>query len=651
MSEVVLNVDDSGAHIVSAGSEFSGVYRMHSGAMPEPISVAPGGENRVLVCAAARAGAVLVTIVYGDESIYEDQSWEVFPGAPLKVLSNETPAEVTFEQVGSELPQVELLVADSGVAVPELEFLVLNAGTGVRLGSASASDVVLGWRDTRPLSGAPEEFTSYAFITNGGAEFIDSDPDFNGRPSVAWTEEQAGGYRYSGSVAGLWDFLGAGGASLVMAIIKPPRDRGWGGLTLWRRVSGDGPALDLSIDGGYRVALGYYDDEDVSPSIELTSRDEIIEDGTSMVLILLKNESGVQLYRQGAWELLDDDVTGTTPPTPTDALPMLGIPSSGGVQTNLKIADFRIWKELPSDLNETIDEYIEMAVTEYGVDDSVRPGFPWVTGADVMLRANRGVVHTDESIIYLPGDPTMAGSAVQGWGDTRTEGEADFFGPRPDGEQTYPSLETSDELSGHDVVRSYGATGTVEGTIVGHSLEETSADAALPLYSSEFTLGFISVPTDDEGPNRGGIIIATNSSAGPTDVFVWRLTSSGQLYLLITADGETDLEVTLEIGTQVFERPYAFMARLGNGSVKLEAWDLSDEDSHFELAEPTTWAGTNPPDHLVLFDYPAYYNASQFFDGKSAELFMHPDRVPDSEVRNWISYARRRYLEVDWSSV
>lgn len=644
MSGVSLKVDDSGSHVVAAGSELGEVYLMHSGALPEAISVEPGGENRTLVCVGVRCGVVLVTIAYSDDSLYEDQSWEVFPGAPLKVLANEVPETVTIEQVGSELPQIEALVAESGVELLELEFLVLNAGAGVRLGVGPQSDVVLGWRDTRPISGAPAEFSAWSFITNGGAQFIESDPDFAGKPSVEWTETQTAGYRYSDLETGLWDFMGLRGEFLFMAIMKPPVDRGWTGNTFWRRelaVSG----LDLAIDPGYRVKYTVNNPDEVEESA--TGTKEIIEDGTSMVFILRKSSAGLQLYRQGEWVLLGSPTVGSY----VDSLdrPVLGISGSGGIDTNLKFADIRIWKTMPDDVQSKIDEYIEMAVSEYGADDSVRQGHPWVSNSYAMFRANRGVqiipgaVITDKSSGVAT---TFVGTAVAGWYDPRPEGpEFDFYFVGDTGlPETLPSLEEAGPLDGHMAIRGYG--GGASGVTDTHRLIANTA--VVPLLGGEFTIPFVIQPDSALGSTwKGGAVLATGGSGG-LDVFYLSITTSGAVFLFIARSGEDDIELSLPIGPQVFGHALAVILSVSSTSIQLKAEDLTT-GSQYSAGMSVAWGGVVPSFAMRLFDFDSYYAASQWFEGKISELTFIAENASNATREEWFTYCRRRYRSgIDW---
>lgn len=642
MSEVVLKVDDSGAHIVSAGSEFSSVYRMHSGAMPEPISVEPGGENRVLVCAAARVGTVLVTIVYDDDSVYEDQSWEVFPGAPLKVLSSETPTEVTVEQVGSELPQVEVLVADSGVGVVGREFLVLNAGAGVRTGSAAYSENVYGWRDVRPISGAPLEFI-WAQHLGHGSRLIEADPDFNGHASVIWEylvddEDNLYGsatYAYP-EVADLWDFLGPQGEFLWMAILRPPNDGGSGG-PLFGLLS-DTQGFNLDIDGGYRVKTTSRGEDPVADVAIGTDLDEVIEDGTPMVLIVRQSlTDGTDIYLQGRWRHLADAVSAGDAAAGI-VRPFVGQLASSA-RSGLKIADLRIWNYLPESEQAVIDGYLEMAA-DYGVDDTVRQGHPFVTGAYAMFRANRGVPLLAGAYIYRP--PPLApflGDGASAWFDTRPETEFSFAGADP----KLPELSTEPGLDNHRVIRSYGG-GSAEGS-PGQFLEADAFDVFGP---GAFTMASVIEPVADVPASwRGGAVLGTGGS-GATEVIFWSLTSAGDLRLFMSKSTETDIDVTLTMGPQIFGHPLAIVMRFGTGLVELRAKDLETGDA-YQASEDHAWTVATPDAPIRLFDFLDYYGASQRFEGSMAELCIVHESVDNDDVDAYFEYAHRRYRSgIDW---
>jgi len=639
MSGVSVKVDDSGAKLVAAEAELGSVYLMHSGALSEAISVEPDGENRTLVCVAARSGTVLVSIAYVDDSVYDDQSWEVFPGAPLKVLASEVPETVTIEQVGSELPQIEALVAESGVEVIEREFLVLNAGAGVRLGSGAQSQNVLGWRDVRPQSGAPLEWPRLA-ILGAGSLLVEEDPDFNGHASVEWdyavdAEDNPSGsatYAYP-SVESLWDFLGPQGEFLWLAILKPPTDGGSAGPLFG--LASDTQGLELNIDGGYRIRARSRGENPIADVATGADFDEVIEDGTAMVLIVRQSlTDGIDIYLQGRWRHLADAVSAGDPAAGI-VRPVIGHLTSSA-RSGLKVADLRIWNYLPDTEQTIIDSYLEMAV-DYGVDDTARQGHPFVTGSYAMFRANRGVVVQSGAPIYRPPPlSTAIGDAVLSWLDTREEQEFQFDGDDSE-PQTLPSRELLGSIGIHQTIRSYG--GGSAGSQPGQHLE---ADATAVLGPGGFTIaGVIAPQADVISTWRGGAILGTGG-IGAVEVIFWELTPGGNLYLFMSKDTETDIEVTLPIGPQAFGSPLALMMRFDAGVVELLAEELLTGLT-YQVAESHAWAAATPDTPIRLFDFSSYYAPSQRFEGFMAELCIVHSMVPDAEMAKWFAYVRRRY--------
>lgn len=641
MIGAVCKLDDSGAHVTSASSEVGDIYLMHSGALLESLSVEPGGERRTLVCVGVRAGTVLVSVLYADDSPYDDQEFEVFPGAPLMVMTNGVPSEVTIEQVGSELPQLEALVGEGQFSLVEREFLVLNGDSGVRRGIAIYEDTVLGWKDVRPESGAPEEFVPWGAITGGGAQIVENDPDFNGHSSVIWGQDFAAFYRYSVEQDELWDFLGPSGEYLVLAIVKPAADRGVG----WKLLdTSTGEGIELSVDGGYRFRFIATGNDPTAELADVTVADEIIEDGTPMVLVLRQSQTdGVDLYYQGRWHHLTDPVAAGAPEA-VDNRFVIGAESPGdgpNLERNLKIADLRVWNFLPDSEQDVIDRYMAMAA-EYGVDDSQRQGSPFVTGAYAMLRANRGVAITEDAIISNRRTGTsFIGDAVTGWSDTRPEAALPTFAGNTGTPSSLPAHELDPALDGHPVIHAYG--GSPASPAGGHRLESAN-DTDNPIETDAFTVAGV-FDLDGDLPNfssaKGGVILSTGGFTA-TDVFVLSARSDGALRFFMAATGEDDVDITLPIGTQIFGHSLAIMVRVGNGSAQLSVEDL-DTGEQGQITMPNEWPGVATGNPLVLFDFDTYYSGFQWFEGSVSELNILPGFVSNAAAEQWLTYVRRRY--------
>ena len=658
MSGVSVKVDDSGAKLVSAEAELGNVYLMHSGALPETISVEPDGENRTLVCVAARSGTVLVSIAYDDDSVYEDQSWEVFPGAPLKVLAGEVPETVTIEQVGSELPQVEVLVAESDVEVLELEFLVLNAGVGVRTGVPEDDVIVLGWHDVRPISGAPEEFT-YSSVGGHGPRLIESDPDFNGHASVFWGEREAGGLSngflvYSEPEEGLFDFLGAGGEYLLLAIVKPPEDRGLTSEYFLTRA-GSGPGFVVGVDGGYRLTFAAYGDTPVSAVVEVTDEKELIRDGTPMVLAIKYSADGVFVYKQGYWKKLANFPSGLTTAASSEVLRI-----GTAALRDLKIADLRIWNSMPETVDEKIAEYLEFAA-DYGVDDTVRQDHPWVTGAYSMFRANRGVGVTAAALTYnWLTDAWMDLPPVVSWEDTRPEATMSEFDI-----QVLPSGFSLGDIISRQAIEAYGE----DESTAGPSFRSLNGDSGShPIGTEEWAVACVFQCKDENPPGdpdglRGGVVLSVGGHSPYAGGSGWPTVgaNAGEACVLITADGEvrftmTDasapeevVDVELLIPT-MFVNPMALLVRVDETRVLIDVCDLETGET-YQLVEPipTPWVPVTPPtsastQHVYLFDSGlAYYNWQAPLEGFIGEVTIL-DEYPSNAVRDrFFAYAQRHY--------
>jgi hypothetical protein len=607
------------------------------------MSLADNIENHFWTCVAVRSGSARLTVSYIESA---DVTFDVWPGAPLVATTwGAQPSGFSLEAL-EEGTFVEAVFFESDVPLeeqpPEGAFLVLNAGTGIRLGELGAAGQVAGWRDTRPESGAPSEFTLWAFITGGGANFIAEDADFAGKPSVEWTAQNAGGYRYDSETSGLWDFLGSGGEFLLLSIIKPPADRG-ANCTFWNRVGSDGPGLSISVEGGYRTNIKLWDDE-VSEVADATEVNELAE-GEAMVFGIALVDGDLYMYRNGAWEELDTGLTGDS--AATLIRPLLGMANLGdNVETGLKIADFRIWKTLP-DINDTVAEYVEMAESEYGVDDSPRQGYPWVTGAYGFMRANRGYARDSAQHVMDTATGLFTSElGILAWIDTRPESTAPDFGQTGLAEQ--PGW--SDEgLNGNAAIRPYGTNDL--GTYQVQHLE--AAAVWTPVDNQDaFTMTMVfEAATANNSSNGGGILFSTldEPEVGTQGLSVFLNNPGVDVYKLRAIMNDASVGGLVdEIVDSPVCSPGAVMAlciRFSPTSEQMEITltNLNTGVRESAFADTNGWTPATSGDAPFLFRGLTYYSGWTGFEGFFGELGVVPEYAADDDVEAFFAYAARRY--------
>jgi hypothetical protein len=636
---IQVDVHDVGQLLASLSIEVPANYRGHSGhlSMSRPFGMTiEDAENHFWQCVAVRTGSARLTTSY-DESA--DVVIDIWPGAPLMLPTSEAPPIGFVLEALEEGTYVEALFFESDIALvevlPNSAFLVLNAGAGVTLGDLDESLQVKSWRDVRPESGAPDEFALWAFITGGGANFIAEDPDFAGMPSVEWTSDNAGGYRYASETSGLWDFLGSGGEFLFMAIMKPPSDLG-GDSVFWQPAASPGPGMTLSFDGGYRSRIRLYDDE-VPPAEDLTEIEEVIE-GAPMVLVFSLTSDGVRVYRQGRWELLSGAVAGNA--AASLSRPVLGVVGAD-VLTGTKIADLRIWKTMPDDIDAVIASYTAVAVADYGVDDTVRQGYPWVTGAYGYLRANRGYSRSSTQYVFNPATDLFTSElGIQAWIDTRPESVAPDFAQTGLAEQPGWSQEG---LNGNAAIRPYGMKDT--------TLEMQHLEAAAvwtPIDSQvAFTVTIIFETTTENDP--GGVLFSTRNSITGDD-----FAGTALLYMPVTYAFRAQMDdgtaaLIDEIVASPVCTPGATMAacvRFDPAAGKM-AIDILNVDTgvmsttvYFADVAWTPLASTLPP---RLFRGISYNYGWTAFEGFCGEFGAIAGYATDEKVDQFRAYAARRY--------
>ena len=396
----------NGVSIASVDGQSSGsnVYRF-SGRLDRPLlhkDVQAALVTQVSV--AVREGEVIVRLRYSDIS---EDVWKVVPNAPLLVPSSSLKpldsVRVTASRDGVELDApddkniaiVEVLIEKGTAEINPQDdgpFLILNAGKGVEFDRYTGD--VSSWRDVRPESGAPGEWTSLS-AGSSDTELISSDPSFNGEPSlISRDNENHLGFIYGTDVNTFAFMNGSQPFTLMMTCY--PRDDGFN-----KRTFGFQGAFGAGIEGGFRPTSLFEANLSAAPwqgttNTVVTEGNGLSGDGKGTlfqseelaekpsVIIYDYTTFGstgtMRVYYQGRWQTLAASFDRPSSTSASNPLVCLG--------NNL--ADLRLYDRSATD--EEIGQYINgVAGSVYGIDNTKELGNPYVTGAGIFQRMSRGL--------------------------------------------------------------------------------------------------------------------------------------------------------------------------------------------------------------------------------------------------------------------
>jgi len=394
----------NGSSIVSVKGESSGKNTLRfSGRMDKIITCDELSDQFVTqVSVAARENEAIVVLQYTD--ITKD-TWRVTPQSPLLITSRQgkdlSIITIYPAKDGSFLPPsdyneaiVEVLIetGTTEVNIDDGPFLILNASQGVELDRFNGS--VDSWKDVRPTSGAPEKW-----LNPGGANatLTPASPNFNASATI-----QGGPPLFYQGSSDSFSFMDSGESFTVMSILYPEP-----GTALMQLLD----CLTLSHEGGYRPTVKF---ESNNPWQGTTNTVETFKGGLSSnglgslfqteeltrkptAIVFDYNVSGsegtLRVYYQGRWQ----ELSATRE---VDSIVNTGVL----LFLSSEIADFRIYDR--SATSEEIGDYItNIAVKQYGVDDTEGPNSPIVTGPFLYTRFNR--------LVFLSeGDPTYEGTVA-----------------------------------------------------------------------------------------------------------------------------------------------------------------------------------------------------------------------------------------------
>lgn len=589
-------------------------------------------ENISWISVATRDFDVIVTLSYAGPP--GGVIYTVKAGCPL-LVTNEAGGSpfvgVTIASANSsEAADVELHVyeGDQPFAPPDPAFLILNASTGITTDTGVPGSVTK-WTDTRPTTLAPDDF-SWGAATNTSPLLIESDPDFNGQPSVDFTDSSSSSYIYDTTASTIFNFM-RDTPFTVAAVIKAPDGPYTGNLAagafgqgIWNtnNASSGKNGFRALLEGGNRLEVSQMLDTMHTPLS--TGVDEIIN--KSMVVIWKFGSGLMQLYWQGRWQPAFGaslDATNDTSPFEVGNAET----SSGLAQLFLgKIADIRVydfeWSE------EESDAYIATAVSVYGVDDTQGITMPFVSSCNGFWRASRGV-----NVSTVPPFEGL----VNFWSDTRREAIATaqiYLAPSPG---TNPSVTAADPLLGNEQTLAFdGVAQTLSNGYAGTTGNFLSGD------SPGFSLLFVYYEKGILGSARALMAMAAYNSGSLDGVSIfYKGSSATNNSLTYELDNGVGADVVNEEGSiETGGTPRAVSFRVDGGSWWIDEKNL---DTGVVTSSNGTFGGTPSATTSVpvfLFSFP---DASGFMIGALGEHVTDNSKKTDAEVLEYFDYVTSRY--------
>jgi hypothetical protein len=562
---------------------------------------------------ACRSGSVTVAIDY---SASADETYTVIPGAPLLVNTKDTDtvASITVAPVG-ESAEVEVHQFTGTVPVaPTSAYLILDAAKGVVAGDFDPGSVET-WTDTRPVSLAPLPFE----WDNGSAArptLIASDPDFGGKPSVDFSDSGSWYLQYSGA-ASVFNFMRGIESMTMMMICSVPDDATskTNGQGIWNCSSSAGSqGWRAGVDGAYRL-----DTYLASDGFQLLAVDEFAPKAMVVVWRFDFDSEIMRTYWQGLWRDQDFALGAGVQNQTALAIGAARDSAEAGIKYfRGKIAHMVLYNDSVSET--VINDYIAMAVSEYGVVDTPVQGFPWIADCNWMHRANRGFVPSS--------------STADLWNDTRPEntlaGGGNWFVTKSAGENGRAGLAL---FNGHWGIEFNGTTGKATLSFSGTEEDFLGGDNA-------FTISFIYY-REDTGSIGALLTMGTYDSAGLDGIGIYSLGSGTVRYEL---DNSADDNVVFDSGSPQIpaSTPRLFVFRVDGASYYIDELEL-DTGETFSVTGPYGGTASATLAASTLYMGVDGDNASFLSALNVAEHTAADEFKSDEEVATLFAYALNRY--------
>ena len=601
---------------------FSGIIN------PEGVEFNVGviGSKQLWFSIAARDNSIELDVA----TTGTDISRTIVPGMPLHEILFEPGETITSIEVSNsdadKLSDVEIHIYSSTLDVdePDPAFLILNAGTGIGI-DPFETDKVISWTDTRPESGAPLPFLwsdGSAASTTDTPDFVSSDPDFGGKPSVSWVLGNSSNYyQYTTASSTIFDFMRgraeAGQDFTVMSILSVEDTATPSRISsgIWNTVkSGSYAGFKGSVEGGYRV---YTQLSEGAGSTDVNTK-ELIEKPSVIIWRFEGSAQELRVYRQGEWSGpidMSHTAGGSVSSSPFE----VGFTHESGQSTfQGKMADIRVYDSAVGQA--VYGEYIEMAVDEYGIDDTSEQGMPRISNAFDFHRANRGFssdvwydMRIENYPAVTPGTPVVEGNND----DFVTVNDAllgsqpviEFNGVDDFASNTYSG--SGDHLAGD----SPGMTIAM----VYYQTGDTSIRGLFTMEDYDTNVDLLAgTNIEYPGQSSGNLRYEIDNAAGGT--------------VIRTAGEEEDVST-----------PRAIVFRSDGTNYYVNELNLLTGVTTSSSGALTGTPSSTTSLPVYLFTYPSQ-NPSDFLAGSLAEYWTEASDISDDSVDEYFAYCQRRYV-------
>lgn len=553
------------------------------------------------------------------------------PGSPILYQSRDNDA-VTSATVApvDDFVDIEIMVYTGTTALnPDSPaYLVLDAGAGVTVDPFAPASVTA-WTDARAVSLAPLPF-EWEDENETYPTLISEDSDFNGRPSIQFGEGEAA-FLYSG-VASVFDFMdgSSDGEFTVLMIASFPDDAentaDYQGI--WNvSAATTNQGYRAYIDPAYRLTT-YLAEQDESDTVtqEFAPKPSVI--------IWRVEGQALRVYFQGRWQDYSASMPGASPGD--NSRLRIGEamrPGVGALPMSYfrgKIANITVYnRALDTD---ECDAYIARAVSDYGVDDTEEPGFPWLSDVVNFHRANRGLSWSNEETFTL-----------STWYDTRPEVSSNASGwTVPSGRGT-PTYTTEDAtlaapawvFNGTDDALSNPFSSTSGDHFGGSGLTVTMV-MYLPTLATEASTAARAVLTqgayDDDYANLQGTSIRLNGrSPLPSNILTYEL------------DNILDQDVVSTTGSELQPLvPYAFAFRSDGTSWWVDELNIAT-GTRVKTATGTLAAAESANTSAAMWMGAFPSTTSGSCNLGVAEMASVASRKTNAQVTEFFEYVSNRY--------
>lgn len=581
---------------------------------------------------ASRENSATLTIDYTTGA---SEVFVIEPGLPLLVQGRDDDVIVSAViDPDDDFADIEIMTYTGTTAMnPDAPaFLVLDAGAGVTEDPFNAGSVTA-WTDVRAVSLAPLPFT---WLDDGETEptITASDPDFGGRPSIQFGEGESA-FSYSG-LASVFSFLdgSSDGDFTVMMICSAPDDAinnaNYQGI--WNvSASTTNQGYRAHIDPAYRLTT-YLAEQDETDTVAQEFAPK------PMVIIWRVENQALRVYFQGRWQDYSVAMAGASPGD--NSVLEIGRAMRPGVGA-LPLAYFRGKIANITVYNRAVDadgicaDYIQSAVSNYGVDDTEEQGFPWLDDSVNFHRANRGINWTDEEETIL-----------STWYDTRPEVSSNAGIWSTALARDSPTLEPEDDVlnqpafvfDGSDDALSNPYTGTSGDHFGGTDLTVTMV-MYLPELRSVGTSSAFSILS------QGGYA-ADYAALQGTSIRLNGITDASSNLITYEIDNASDQDVVSQTGSYLQPMtPYAFVFRCDGTSWWVDELNISTGES-VHSATGATDLTPNPISSST--SAPMWMGAFLSSSGGHcnmgvAEMSSVADRKTNADVVEFFAYAQNRY--------